>query len=250
MGGFTIDKTCSKDEAIKLMQERGYSHTATNKDESILYFLRNFPDQGIHLHATLFLDLQKVDLDSVGLLSLGVTLYCPSIELANKRFSNFEKTLFEYIYLCKHGKHCNNLPVFGPGDGGMVEQDGGESQTKSEPARGRVLGGVKKGEGKPEKPTVEARKKELWEKIRQVGKEKGYQKEMCVEFYDYWTEMNEGGKKMRFEMEKIFEISRRLSTWLQNDKKWSKNFLDKKFEKQEKQLTNKTNKNVKHKDLF
>lgn len=32
-------------------------------------------------------------------------------------------------------------------------------------------------------------------------------------FYNYWTEHNRNGKKMRFEMEKVFDVSRRLATW-------------------------------------
>jgi hypothetical protein len=65
--------------------------------------------------------------------------------------------------------------------------------------------------------------------------------------------MNPGGKKMRFEMEKIFDVSRRLRTWLDNDKKWLPIWKQKEQEKaktEEKQLKN-TNKNLKkYEDLF
>jgi hypothetical protein len=40
----------------------------------------------------------------------------------------------------------------------------------------------------------------------------------CAEikkFVMYWTELNSTGKKQRWEMEKTFEIKRRLSTWFQ-----------------------------------
>ena len=40
---------------------------------------------------------------------------------------------------------------------------------------------------------------------------------MLNNFYRYWTEINDGGKKMRFEMEKVFQISSRLVTWHKND---------------------------------
>lgn len=43
-------------------------------------------------------------------------------------------------------------------------------------------------------------------------------KKMLREFYDYWTEMNDGGRKMRFEMQKVFDIGRRLKTWEKNEK--------------------------------
>ena len=44
-----------------------------------------------------------------------------------------------------------------------------------------------------------------------------YGKALIREFFDYWTEHNENGKKMRFEKEKTFEISRRLARWKKND---------------------------------
>ena len=45
-----------------------------------------------------------------------------------------------------------------------------------------------------------------------------YSREMLNDFYSYWTEMNEGGKKMRFEMQKVFDVGRRLATWAKNEK--------------------------------
>lgn len=48
---------------------------------------------------------------------------------------------------------------------------------------------------------------------------KTYTKEMLRAFYDYWTEKNEGGRKMRFEMQKVFDIQKRLVTWHNNEKK-------------------------------
>lgn len=44
-----------------------------------------------------------------------------------------------------------------------------------------------------------------------------YSKEMLRQFFDYWTEHGINDKKMRFEKEKSFGISRRLSTWNQNN---------------------------------
>ena len=40
-----------------------------------------------------------------------------------------------------------------------------------------------------------------------------YGREMLNNFYLYWTEPNETGKKMRFESEKFFDLNRRLATW-------------------------------------
>lgn len=44
-----------------------------------------------------------------------------------------------------------------------------------------------------------------------------YSRPMLAEFYDYWTEVKEGGRKMRFEKEKTFEIAKRLARWKKND---------------------------------
>ena len=41
-------------------------------------------------------------------------------------------------------------------------------------------------------------------------------------FIYYWTESNEGGKKMKFEMQKTFDIKRRLVKWRDNNIEWGK----------------------------
>lgn len=48
-----------------------------------------------------------------------------------------------------------------------------------------------------------------------------YDKEFLLDFCNYWTEHNEGGKKMRFEHEKIFNIERRLLTFKNNNNKFT-----------------------------
>ncbi len=40
-----------------------------------------------------------------------------------------------------------------------------------------------------------------------------YGKEMVRDFFDYWTETNKSGKKMRFEDQKFFDMSKRFATW-------------------------------------
>ena len=46
--------------------------------------------------------------------------------------------------------------------------------------------------------------------------------DICQEFIDYWTETNKSNSKMKFELERTFDIKRRLSRWIKNDKKWNK----------------------------
>lgn len=40
-----------------------------------------------------------------------------------------------------------------------------------------------------------------------------YPRTMLIEFANYWTESNPKGRKLKFEMQKVFDISRRLATW-------------------------------------
>ena len=46
---------------------------------------------------------------------------------------------------------------------------------------------------------------------------KKYGNEMLNDFYLYWTEKRELGRKMRFEMEKTWDTKRRLQRWFKND---------------------------------
>lgn len=53
-----------------------------------------------------------------------------------------------------------------------------------------------------------------------------YGKDMIHAFYDYWSETNDGGHKMRWELAKnkggTFSIAGRLATWYRNEKKFSR----------------------------
>ena len=40
---------------------------------------------------------------------------------------------------------------------------------------------------------------------------------MLRKFFDYWSEMNKSGTKMRFELERTWEVSKRLATWASRD---------------------------------
>lgn len=48
-----------------------------------------------------------------------------------------------------------------------------------------------------------------------VGK---YQKEMIRSFFDYWSELNKSETKMRYELEKTWELPKRLATWANREK--------------------------------
>ena len=63
-------------------------------------------------------------------------------------------------------------------------------------------------------------KKEIF--IKKVFEfEKEYDKETLDEFIDYWTEKNMSGTKAKYQMQKTFDVSRRLKRWVKNSKDWN-----------------------------
>ena len=69
----------------------------------------------------------------------------------------------------------------------------------------------------PERPSktplelLEGRKKEFYDSL--VPYVEKYGKQMIRDFFNYWTEANKSRTKMRFELQKTWETSRRLATW-------------------------------------
>ena len=49
-----------------------------------------------------------------------------------------------------------------------------------------------------------------------------YGKDMMNEFYGYWTEPNKSNTKFRQELEKVWDLKKRLNTWSKNDKGFKK----------------------------
>lgn len=71
---------------------------------------------------------------------------------------------------------------------------------------------------------LKQRKQEFYEKLMPyLGK---YPKEMLRAFYNYWTELNKSGTKMRFELQQTFEVSKRLVTWANKDNNMKSLFAD------------------------
>lgn len=59
--------------------------------------------------------------------------------------------------------------------------------------------------------TLLDRKERFKQRVRGYIDKYGY--EMCRDFYTYWSQKNDGGKKMLYEMQKAFELSKRLEIW-------------------------------------
>ena len=69
-------------------------------------------------------------------------------------------------------------------------------------------------------PSLEERKENFRKSL--IPYLETYGKEMLRAFFDYWSESNEGGKKMLFEMKKTFNLNLRLSNWKAKENSFKK----------------------------
>jgi len=62
------------------------------------------------------------------------------------------------------------------------------------------------------------------ESLYPYTKSKGgsFENKTVKEFFDYWSELNKSGTKMRWEIQQTFEISKRLANWIKNENKFNK----------------------------
>jgi len=74
--------------------------------------------------------------------------------------------------------------------------------------------------GKPPILTIDERKENFKNELKPFLEK--YGKELLNEFYSYWTEKTPTAKKMRFEKQDVFEVSKRLATWEKNNKAFNK----------------------------
>ncbi len=61
----------------------------------------------------------------------------------------------------------------------------------------------------------------IGEFTKKTGLTAEYAKAEVKKFWRYWTERTPNGKKEKWQLHKTFEIDRRLTTWFNNQKKWS-----------------------------
>ena len=79
----------------------------------------------------------------------------------------------------------------------------------------------KRGTKEPEnKRTMEERKQMFAESLKNFSSQ--YERSMLLDFYYYWSEESAGNRKLRFEMQKTWNLEGRLRTWGNNESKFSK----------------------------
>lgn len=67
----------------------------------------------------------------------------------------------------------------------------------------------------PKAPLIDKRREEFRMSLEPY--EQKYGKEMCENFFNYWSEYNRSRTKMRCELQKTWQLSGRLATWAKND---------------------------------
>lgn len=75
-------------------------------------------------------------------------------------------------------------------------------------------------ETKPKKTIID-RKDDFRFSVIEVMEKENISKEVVKEFFEYWTEPNQANTKLKFEMEKTYDISRRLNTWIKNNERFN-----------------------------
>jgi hypothetical protein len=96
-----------------------------------------------------------------------------------------------------------------------VETNRNESETKRDIVVEKSPITIPKISVEEKKAATIHRQKEFYETL--VPFLSTYGKDMIRNFYDYWSETNKSHIKMRFELEKTWDLSKRLARWSNND---------------------------------
>ena len=80
---------------------------------------------------------------------------------------------------------------------------------------------------------IDKRQDKFIDQVNNVIKQKKYSNDETNNFVNFWTERNNANTKMRFELQQTFDISRRLATWVRNNKEWK---LDKKVKNEREEM--------------
>lgn len=79
---------------------------------------------------------------------------------------------------------------------------------------------IKERKGKEIKDNIDSRKLKFASTLQPFLSD--YGKDLLNNFYGYWTEPNKSKSKFRQELEKTWDVKRRLETWAENDKTFNK----------------------------
>ena len=208
----------TKEQAISIMTPRNYEMVSEAGNGSWVSFIKRI--NGIGIHATVNLERENVTFTG-SILKMACTLRCENIAIDNKRFGDFETTLYFYSKVCEQIDQ-------------LVEDQGLVQKLFNDAVEG-VSAGVTEGVNKK---TLEDRVVEFKQKVVSIGKQKGYSPASCKKFFEYWSETNDHGKKMRWEIARsksgVFSIEKRLVTWMGKESDFNATFKDRDEKKADK----------------
>ena len=70
---------------------------------------------------------------------------------------------------------------------------------------------------------INTKKEEFAKRVEKEVFDMQIDPDMIKEFIEYWTEHNDGGRVLRYEQQSIFNIRKRMSTWVKNSKRFNSN---------------------------
>lgn len=187
----------SEQKAVEVMKKRGYeqvSHNESGGKITTINFVKRFDN--ITLHASVYLNKESLSLFFVELK------HCCQLSAQNFSFNHKDFEKIEQI-VCMYAAKCLDIDVFKTLD----ELKGTSSPVEEETPK----------ETKTKKD-IKQRKREFWDEMMPIAKQRKWSKEQALKFYDYWTEETPGGKRFRRENESYFDINKRMATFDRFDK--------------------------------
>lgn len=177
------------------------------RDSSIFYrsfyeAIKSLPESNqLEVYNAIFeYSFNFVEIELTGLSSTIFTLIKPQLEANNKRYEN------------------GNKP--------KNKQNGSKTEAKDEQKIGKVEANKNKNVNDNENKNINSNNNindrvETF-KTKVYTYSNIYSVDMLLKFFNYWSELNKSGTKMRFELEKTWEIEKRLATWKNNGLKYDK----------------------------
>lgn len=246
-----METQITKDEANKIMTQRGYesvSHNESGGAITKINYVRSIPVgtvRKVTLYATVNLVKATVDISFIE-LKRSCQLLTGSLAYDHRDFEQFEQILLVYAAQCtgqnpfdvlngwlasvpkREETHVDDVWDYQAEPWKQHETIAPEAITDS---------GWKPIPDEPVAPKkdIKARKREFWDSLAPIAKQRGWTKEQTLKFYNYWTEENKSRKKFRRENENFFDINKRMATFDSRDNAQMgnrKSFADQKAEKQ------------------
>ena len=145
-----------------------------------------------------------------------------TLPLLEKKFPNDKNMIKELIDLgiLKHERRHNRIEVeflvnqrLLLNEKRKARQDAGSKGGK---AKAKLKQNLSYKDNNKDKIDIELRKTSFASTLEPFLKT--YGRDMLNEFFKYWTEPNKSNTKFRAELEKTWDVERRLETWARNDK--------------------------------